>query len=51
MAMFGLSDPVELPIPGYREAAVSWLDGLVDALDLEATALVGHSGGGVWALW
>ena len=47
----GLSDPVELPIHGYREAAVSWLDGLLDALDLDTTALVGHSGGGVWALW
>ncbi len=47
----GLSDPVELPIRGYREAAVSWLDGLLDALGLETTALVGHSGGGVWALW
>jgi pimeloyl-ACP methyl ester carboxylesterase len=47
----GLSDPIELPIRGYREAAVSWLDGLLDALDLETTALVGHSGGGVWALW
>ena len=47
----GLSDPVELPIPGYRGAAVSWLDGLLDALDVETTALVGHSGGGVWALW
>ena len=47
----GLSDPVELPIHGYRDAAVSWLDGLLDALDLQTTALVGHSGGGVWALW
>jgi len=47
----GLSDPVELPTLGYREAAVSWLDVLLDALDLETTALVGHSGGGVWALW
>jgi pimeloyl-ACP methyl ester carboxylesterase len=47
----GLSDPVELPIRGHRAAAVSWLDGLLDALGLETTALVGHSGGGVWALW
>ena len=47
----GLSDPVELPIHGYREAAVSWLDGLLDVLGLETTALAGHSGGGVWALW
>jgi pimeloyl-ACP methyl ester carboxylesterase len=47
----GLSDPVELPIHRYREAAVSWLDGLLDALGLETAALVGHSGGGAWALW
>jgi pimeloyl-ACP methyl ester carboxylesterase len=47
----GLSDPVELPTHRYREAAVSWLDGLLDALDLETTTFVGHSGGGVWGLW
>jgi pimeloyl-ACP methyl ester carboxylesterase len=47
----GLSDPVELPMHRYREAAVSWLDGLLDALDLQTAAFVGHSGGGVWALW
>jgi len=47
----GLSDPAELPVHRYREAAVSWLDGLLDALDLETAALVGHSGGGAWALW
>jgi len=46
----GLSDPLELPRRGYWEAAVRWLDGLLDALDLDTTALVGHSGGGVWAL-
>ena len=47
----GLSDDAQLPIHGFRKAAVSWLDGLLDALDLETMALVGHSGGGVWALW
>jgi pimeloyl-ACP methyl ester carboxylesterase len=47
----GLSDPFELPRRSYRETAVHWLDGLLDALDLETTAIVGHSGGGVWALW
>jgi pimeloyl-ACP methyl ester carboxylesterase len=47
----GLSDPVELPTHRYREAAVSWLDGLLDALDLDTATFVGHSGGGVWALW
>jgi pimeloyl-ACP methyl ester carboxylesterase len=47
----GLSDPVDLPAGRYREAAVAWLDRLLDALELGATTLVGHSGGGVWALW
>ena len=47
----GLSDPVDLPAARYREAAVAWLDRLLDALELGATTLAGHSGGGVWALW
>jgi pimeloyl-ACP methyl ester carboxylesterase len=47
----GLSDPIGLPASSYREAAVAWLDRLLDTLDLDATALAGHSGGGVWALW
>ena len=47
----GLSDPVDLPADRYRETAVAWLDGLLDTLELGATTLVGHSGGGVWALW
>jgi pimeloyl-ACP methyl ester carboxylesterase len=47
----GLSDPVDLPPDRYREAAVAWLDRLLDTLDLDATTLAGHSGGGVWALW
>jgi pimeloyl-ACP methyl ester carboxylesterase len=47
----GLSDPVDLPRDRYREAAVAWLDRLLDTLDLDATALLGHSGGGVLALW
>jgi 2-hydroxy-6-oxonona-2,4-dienedioate hydrolase len=47
----GLSDPVDLPAARYREAAVAWLDRLLDALELDTTTLAGHSGGGVWALW
>jgi pimeloyl-ACP methyl ester carboxylesterase len=47
----GLSDPVDLPGDRYRETAVAWLGRLLDTLDLDATTLVGHSGGGVWALW
>jgi pimeloyl-ACP methyl ester carboxylesterase len=47
----GLSDPIDLPQDRYRETAVAWLDRLLDALELDATTLLGHSGGGVWALW
>ena len=47
----GLSDPVDLPPDRYRQAAVAWLDRLLDTLELDATTLLGHSGGGVWALW
>jgi pimeloyl-ACP methyl ester carboxylesterase len=47
----GLSDPADLPVARYRERAVAWLDRLLDTLELDATTLLGHSGGGVWALW
>jgi pimeloyl-ACP methyl ester carboxylesterase len=47
----GLSDPIDLPGDRYRETAVAWLDRLLDTLELDATALLGHSGGGLWALW
>jgi pimeloyl-ACP methyl ester carboxylesterase len=47
----GLSDPIDFPADRYRETAVAWLDRLLDALELDSTALVGHSGGGMWVLW
>jgi pimeloyl-ACP methyl ester carboxylesterase len=47
----GLSDPTDLPRDRYRETAVAWLDHLLDTLELDTTTLLGHSGGGVWALW
>jgi pimeloyl-ACP methyl ester carboxylesterase len=47
----GLSDPIDLPAGRYRDTAVAWLDRLLDTLELDAVALLGHSGGGVWALW
>lgn len=47
----GLSDPIDLPRDRYREAAVRWLDRLLDKLGLDKTALLGHSGGAMWALW
>jgi pimeloyl-ACP methyl ester carboxylesterase len=47
----GLSDPIDFPEGRYRQTAVAWLDRLLEALELDATTLLGHSGGGVWALW
>jgi pimeloyl-ACP methyl ester carboxylesterase len=47
----GLSDPIDLPRDRFRETAVAWLDRLLDALEVDTTTLVGHSAGGVWALW
>jgi pimeloyl-ACP methyl ester carboxylesterase len=47
----GLSDPIDLPRVRNREAVVGWLDRLFDALELDTAALLGHSGGGMWALW
>ena len=47
----GLSDPVDFPADHYRETAVAWLDRLLDTLELDTTRLLGHSGGGAWALW
>jgi pimeloyl-ACP methyl ester carboxylesterase len=47
----GLSDPADLPRDRYRDAAVAWLDRLLDTLALDATTLLGHSGGGALALW
>lgn len=47
----GLSDPIDLPGQRYREAVIAWLDRLLDELGLDDTALLGNSGGAVWALW
>lgn len=47
----GLSDPIDLAPERFRQNAVAWLDDLLDALELDTAALVGHSGGAVWALW
>jgi pimeloyl-ACP methyl ester carboxylesterase len=47
----GLSDPIDLLRDRYRENAVAWLDHILDALELDSAALLGHSAGGVWSLW
>ena len=45
----GLSDPIDLPLHRYPETAVAWLNDLLDTLELDTVAVVGHSGGGRWA--
>jgi pimeloyl-ACP methyl ester carboxylesterase len=48
---FGLSDPIELTRHTLRSNVVSWMSQVLDALELEDTALLGSSMGGGWALW
>jgi pimeloyl-ACP methyl ester carboxylesterase len=48
---FGLSEPVRVPRQRYREAAIEFLDEVLDERKLKASALAGSSGGGIWALW
>lgn len=48
---FGTSDPVRIPRERFREAAVAFVDEILDALGLERPALAGNSMGGTWALW
>jgi pimeloyl-ACP methyl ester carboxylesterase len=47
----GLSDPVIYQVGSVREHSVTLLDELFDSLDLEAPSLIGHSLGGMFALW
>jgi pimeloyl-ACP methyl ester carboxylesterase len=46
----GLSDPIDLPRAAYHQTLIGWLDRLLDAIDLDSVALLGHSAGGVLAL-
>jgi pimeloyl-ACP methyl ester carboxylesterase len=48
---FGLSDPVYVPRERFRDAAITFLDEVVDELGLETSALAGNSIGGTWAIW
>jgi pimeloyl-ACP methyl ester carboxylesterase len=48
---FGLSEPVRVPRERFRDAAVEFLDEVLDALGLQASSIAGNSMGGTWALW
>jgi pimeloyl-ACP methyl ester carboxylesterase len=47
----GLSDPFTYRVGSVREHSVALLDDLFEALDLEAPSVIGHSLGGMFALW
>jgi pimeloyl-ACP methyl ester carboxylesterase len=48
---FGLSDPIDFTRDSFRADVVTWMSQVLDALDLEETALLGSSMGGTWSLW
>ena len=48
---FGLSEPVRVPRERFRDAAVEFLDGVLDELGLQTSAFAGNSMGGTWAVW
>ncbi len=47
----GLSDPSDFPRGKFRDFAVRFVDGVLDALQLENAVLAGASGGGIYATW
>lgn len=47
----GLSDPFTYQVGTVREHSVQLLDDLFDSLGLDAPSVVGHSLGGMFALW
>lgn len=47
----GLSGPVAYRVGGVRDHTVKLIDDLLDALALETSPVVGHSLGGMFALW
>jgi pimeloyl-ACP methyl ester carboxylesterase len=48
---FGLSEPARVPCERFRDAAVAFVDEVLDALALKTSALAGNSMGGTWGLW
>lgn len=48
---FGLSEPVRVPRERFRDAAIEFLDEVLDEFGLEAPVLAGSSMGGTWTVW
>ncbi len=48
---FGLSEPGHVPRGRFRDAAVEFVDQVLDALALETCAIAGQSMGATWAVW
>jgi pimeloyl-ACP methyl ester carboxylesterase len=48
---FGLSEPAQVPRERFRDAAIEFVDEVLDELGLETSALAGGSMGATWALW
>jgi pimeloyl-ACP methyl ester carboxylesterase len=48
---FGLSEPAQVQRDRFRDAAVEFVDEVLDELGLETSALAGGSMGATWALW
>jgi pimeloyl-ACP methyl ester carboxylesterase len=48
---FGESEPAHVPRERFRDAAVQFVDEILDALELKKSALAGDSMGGTWGLW
>jgi len=48
---FGLSEPAHVPRERFRDAAIEFVDEVLDELGLESSALAGNSMGGTWPVW
>jgi pimeloyl-ACP methyl ester carboxylesterase len=48
---FGLSEPSHVPRDRFRDAAIEFVDEVLDELGLDTSALAGNSMGGTWAIW
>lgn len=48
---FGLTDPVEHRTDTLRETATGFLEGVLDALEIERGVIVANSMGSLWTMW